>query len=175
MAHSFFRPRGAAAAVLFAAALLLSARAVPAAGKRPIAETDLFKFVWVGDPRISPDGRQVAFVRVTVNAKKEGYDTALWIVPADASQPPRPFTTGPHDSAPRWSPDGRWIAFLRTREATEKTGEPQEPQLYLIPAAGGEAFQLTELTKGVGPAAWSPEPVPISSTFMPGLGRRQRS
>ena len=30
------------------AALVLSAAALPAADKRPIAETDLFRFVWLG-------------------------------------------------------------------------------------------------------------------------------
>ena len=36
---------------------------------RPITEKDLFRFVWIGDPQMSPDGSRVAFVRVTVNAK----------------------------------------------------------------------------------------------------------
>src|SRR4051794_3916716 len=102
-----------AAAVLFALLALAVPRTLPAADKRPIAETDLFKFVWTADPRISPDGRQVVYVRVTVNEKKDGYDTALWIVPADGSSPARPFTSGPHDSEPRWSPDGTRIAFVR--------------------------------------------------------------
>src|SRR5262245_1002685 len=91
------------ALVSFAVSCLVSAAA--AADKRPIAETDLFRFVWVADPQISPDGRQVAFVRVSVNKKKEGYDTAIRIVPADGSEPPRPFTSG-MDTNPRWAPDG---------------------------------------------------------------------
>ena len=45
---------------------------VQAADKRLITETDLFRFVWVADPQISPDGKQVAFVRVSVNKKKDG-------------------------------------------------------------------------------------------------------
>ena len=91
-----------------------SPAACAAAEKRKITETDLFRFVWVADPRISPDGKRVAFVRVSVNAKKEGYDTALWIVPADGSEPARPFTAGPRDTSPRWSPDGKAVAFLRS-------------------------------------------------------------
>ena len=35
------------------------------ADKRPITEKDLWDFVWIGDPQISPDGSRVAFVRVT--------------------------------------------------------------------------------------------------------------
>jgi len=55
--------------------------AVPAlAQKRNITEKDLFNFVWAGDTQISPDGSRVAFVRVTVNQKKDGYDTAIWSV-----------------------------------------------------------------------------------------------
>jgi len=140
-----------------AAALLMLAfvSAEAKAAKRSITETDLFQFVWVADPRISPDGKQVVFVRVSVNKKKDGYDTALWIVPTDGGQPARPFSAGPRDTAPRWSPDGRWLAFLRV---PEKSGEaPADAQLWVIPAAGGESAQLTDVVQGAGPAVWSPD------------------
>ena len=144
-------PVGRAWAVLFA---VLCFASPSAAEKRKITETDLFRFAWVADPRISPDGKWVAFVRVTVNAKKESYDTALWIVPADASEPARPFTAGPRDSAPRWSPDGRTLAFLRS---TLKDGKPEPAQIHLIPAGGGEARALTDVPRGAGAPVWSPE------------------
>src|ERR1043166_4231624 len=51
------------------------------AQKRNITEKDLFDFVWIGDPQISPDGSRIAFVRVTVNEKKEAYNTSIWTVP----------------------------------------------------------------------------------------------
>jgi len=38
---------------------------------------DLFAFRWVASPQISPDGRQSAYVLVTVNAKHDGYETSL--------------------------------------------------------------------------------------------------
>jgi len=53
-----------------------------AADKRAITEMDLFKFVWVADPQISPDGSQVVYTRVWIDKKTDGYDTALWLVPA---------------------------------------------------------------------------------------------
>lgn len=140
----------AAAAALLALALLALPATLPAADKRPVTETDLFQFVWIADPQISPDGSQVAFVRVSVNAEKTGYDTALWIVPADGSAPARPFTSGPGDAAPRWSPDSRWIAFTRG-------GEQKPPQIHLISAQGGEAFAITDLPHGAGAPAWSPD------------------
>jgi dipeptidyl aminopeptidase/acylaminoacyl peptidase len=124
-----------------------------AADKRPIAETDLFRFVWVADPQIAPDGARVAFVRVSVNKKKDGYDTAIWIAPSDGHEPARPLTNGA-DSNPRWSPDGRWLAFNRS---LEKDGRPQPPQIWLLPLQGGEARALTDLPKGASAAAWSPD------------------
>ena len=78
--------------------------AVPvAAQRRPITEKDIFKFVWVADPQIAPDGSQVAFVRVAVDEKKDTYDTAIWLARTDGSEPPRPLTSGTRDASPRWS------------------------------------------------------------------------
>lgn len=164
-----YRP-AAAALVSLVALALLSPRALPAAEKRPITETDLFQFVWVADPQISPDGKQAVFVRVSADKKKDGYNNALWIVPTDAGQPARPFTAGPKDSSPRWSPDGRWIAFLRAPEAKgegkieAKSDAPADPQLWLIAAAGGEAVALTDIPEGAGPGVWSPDGKTIAFT-----------
>ena len=48
--------------------------------------SDLLKFVWIADPQVSPDGRQVVFVRVVVNEKTDDYDTSVWIVPATVAR-----------------------------------------------------------------------------------------
>src|SRR2546427_4143432 len=50
------------------------------AQQRAISDSDLFAFRWVASPQISPDGRQAAYVLVTVNAKHDGYETSLWLV-----------------------------------------------------------------------------------------------
>src|SRR5215211_6800453 len=81
------------------------------AQKRNITEQDLFNFVWIGDPQVSPDGASIAFVRVTVNDKKDGYNTALWLV-STANGQARQLTNGPRDTSPRWSPDGKYLAFM---------------------------------------------------------------
>ena len=104
---------------------LLAATALSAADKRPITETDLFRFVWVADPQISPDGKRVAFVRVTVNEKKDGYDTALWIVAADGCRrSPRRSRAGRATSPRAGRRTAKWLAFTR---AAEKDGKPQPP------------------------------------------------
>src|SRR5437660_4534738 len=142
--------------------LVLVASLAPAfAQKRNITEKDLFDFVWIGDPQVSPDGSRVAFVRVTVNEKKEGYNTSIWSVPASGGEEPHQLTKGDHDSTPRWSPDGKFLLFVR---ATEKDGKPEPSQLSILPMAGGDSFSFTDLPKGASNPVWSPDGKTIAFT-----------
>src|SRR5438034_11695605 len=83
------------------------------AQKRSITEKDLFQFNWIGDPQISPDGSRVAFVKVSVNDKKDGYDTSIWSVSIRGDEQSIRIGNGNHDSSPQWSPDGKWRDFFR--------------------------------------------------------------
>jgi dipeptidyl aminopeptidase/acylaminoacyl peptidase len=133
--------------------IVVSFAAPALAQKRNITEKDLFNFVWIGDPQVSPDGSRVAFVRVTVNEKKDGYNTAIWTV-ATATGDTRQLTNGPRDTTPRWSPDGNYLLFVR---APEKDGRTEPPQLFMLAMAGGEPFQFTALPRGAGGPQWSPD------------------
>jgi len=124
-----------------------------AAQKRSITEKDLFNFVWIADPQISPDGSAVAFVKVTVNEKKDGYNTAIWIV-STATGESRQLTNGTRDTNPRWAPDGKFLVFVRS---TEKDGRPEPSQLFMLAMSGGESFPFTSLPRGAGQPQWSPD------------------
>jgi dipeptidyl aminopeptidase/acylaminoacyl peptidase len=133
--------------------------AVPAvAQKRNISEKDLFGFVWIADPQVASDGSRVAFMRVTVNDRKDGYNSAIWTV-STATGEARQLTAGPRDSSPRWSPDGQYICFVRV---PEKDGRPEAPQLFMMSMQGGEAWQFTSLPRGAGNPQWSPDGKMIS-------------
>jgi dipeptidyl aminopeptidase/acylaminoacyl peptidase len=133
--------------------VVVSLAAPALAQKRNITEKDLFNFVWIGDPQISPDGSRVAFVRVTVNEKKDGYNTAIWTV-ATANGETRQLTNGPRDTTPRWSPDGNYLVFVR---ATEVSGRTEPAQLFMLAMSGGEPFQFTTLPRGAAAPQWSPD------------------
>jgi len=123
------------------------------AQKRNITEKDLFSFNWIADPQVSPDGSRVAFVKVTVNERKDGYNTAIWTV-STATAETKQLTSGMRDSSPRWSPDGKYLVFVRV---PEKDGRPDQPQLFMLSMDGGEAFQFTSLPRGAGNPQWSPD------------------
>ncbi|HEY7402143.1 MAG TPA: S9 family peptidase [Candidatus Angelobacter sp.] len=147
-------------ALCLAAAIVVFAQAQ----KRSITEKDIFQFNWIGDPQISPDGERVAFVKVTVDDKKTGYDTAIWSVSMKGDDLRR-MTDGKHDSQPRWSPDGKWLLFVRAPEppagapaAGGAGGRPAGPQLYMLPVSGGgESWKITDLPRGAGGPVWSPD------------------
>ena len=138
--------------VLITAAFLVLP-GISLAQKRSITEKDLFNFVWTADPQIAPDGSRVAFVRVTVNEKKDGYNTSIWTV-SPATGETHQLTNGIRDSSPRWSPDGKYLVFVRV---TEKDGRPDLPQLFMLAMAGGDSFQFTSLPRGAGQPQWSPD------------------
>ena len=156
------KDRSLAVRILFLFSIIaVAGTTAVAAEKRNITEKDLFSFIWIGDTQVSPDGSRVAFVRVTVNEKKEGYTTSIWTVSTAGNEEPHRLTSGERDSSPRWSPDGKYLVFTRV---TEKDGKPDSPQLFMLSMAGGDAFSFTNLPKGAGDPRWSPDGKTIAFT-----------
>ena len=119
--------------------------AQPQAAKRAIREMDLFDFVWIGDPQISPNGSQVVFYRVAPNQQRTDYDGAIWMVPTSGNSSPAELITGKNVSNARWSPDGQSLIYRR------------DGQLSLFSLRTKESRTLTSLPGGAGGAVWSPD------------------
>ncbi|TVR19020.1 MAG: S9 family peptidase [Anaerolineaceae bacterium] len=137
--------------------------------KRAITVDDLYQIINVEDPQISPDGRYVAFVRVTVDRMENTYKRTIWLSETAADTPaPRQITRGGNDMQPRWSPDGETLAFVSARG--------DKPQIYLLSmvALGGEARQLTSLPQGANSPAWSPDGAQIAFLSALTADERQR-
>jgi len=117
--------------------------------KRLIDVEDLYRLAAAEDPRLSPDGRWIAFVKMTRDKLKNTTRRAIWLVRPDGSGL-RQFTGGDkQDHTPRWSPDGSRLAFVSTRN--------DKPQIYVIPVDGGEAQAITAARNGAVSPAWSPD------------------
>ena len=134
--------------------VLLVVAGVDAQTRRPVRETDLLDFIWTADPQIAPDGKTVAFVRVTADRARNTYASSIWVVPTDGGAP-RAMTSGRHDTTPRWSPDGRRLGFLRTGES--EGGRPAAAQVYALSLDGGEPTALTSLPEGATTFDWAPD------------------
>jgi dipeptidyl aminopeptidase/acylaminoacyl peptidase len=132
---------------------------------RALTIEDLYEIVFLSRPRISPDGRHIAYVATEIDKRTHAYRSALWVAPADGGEPRR--VTGEPASAtdPSWSPDGKYLAFVSEREgeATRAPATEQKalgkgkPQIWLLPSDGGEARQLTFLPHGASTPVWSPD------------------
>ena len=101
---------------------------------------------------ISPDGKQVAYVRAVpreVGKEDSGSSwTELYVV--DESGKSRPYITGKTSvRGVKWTPDGKGIAFLAKRSDDKQTS------LYIIPVAGGEARKVLEHKTGISSYSWS--------------------
>jgi len=116
-----------------------------------VRASDYHDIVQVDDPRISPDGERVAYVR-SVPKSDEEYEATVHVVPVGGGEP-RQFTVAEGvDGEPRWSPSGDRLAFVSTRGA-----DGDRPQLWVLPTDGGEARQVTDVVGGVSEIAWSPD------------------
>jgi dipeptidyl aminopeptidase/acylaminoacyl peptidase len=103
----------------------------------------------VSAPRISPDGRYVAYQVQETNWEENAFETEIWISVVETGKAYQLTNAKKSSANPHWSPDSRQIAFVSDREGKR--------QLYVIPPTGGEAALLTHLETGVASFEWSPD------------------
>lgn len=171
-----------AAAFVFTYTVFASA----AAQKAMIEPADIANLKRVEGPRISPDGKLVAYTVDTPVAAGKHRDAHIWLASTDQTAAPRPFVySGSADSSPEWSPDGTSLAFLSDRPnplaqggnspfafslapgttrpdipAKSPDTAPDQPNgmaLWLISLSGGEAQPLTSLPGSIRSFKWSPD------------------
>ena len=128
---------------------------------RPARPDDLYRLRVPIDPRLSPDGRRVAFtVKRSAPGQRRLSVRGLARVPTDGSAPARQVTIGTrsdrHAALLTRRPDARvHLGSPAERRggagpAEGGQGPPRHDQVYLLPLDGGEARRLTDLPRGVG-------------------------
>jgi acylaminoacyl-peptidase len=143
--------------VLGAAALVLLA-AAPAFGGEPLRLKDVFQIEYASDPQVSPDGKQVVYVRNFMDVMKDKPRSHLWFVNVDGSDH-RPVTSGDaNESSPRWSPDGKRLLYVSDGGGSG--------QLHCRWMDKGETAQLTRLPSAPVSPSWSPDGKSIAFTML---------
>jgi dipeptidyl aminopeptidase/acylaminoacyl peptidase len=114
---------------------------------KAITPEDVLSIRELSDVKLSPDGKQIAFVVTEPNDPKSPREprvSNIWIASTDGRELPRPLIPGLKNvNSPRWSPDGRTLAFL-------------SDQIYLL-REGEKPSQLTNVPGGVEDYVWSPD------------------
>ena len=151
--------RSSVASLCFCVLLVASvAWAHQAEGKRGVTPEDYFAFEFISDPRISPDGKLVAYVVTTVDQKQNRRHSSIWMATTDGSRAPWPFTTSPQNAnTPRWSADGQSLAFISSRTSADGPAGDAKPQVWVLSMSGGEARRITNLKNGANSFQWSPD------------------
>src|SRR5262252_2245573 len=137
-------------AVATIALLLAGAAAVaqtPDKGRLELG--DVFKIEHASDPRVSPDGKQVVYVRNFMDIMKDKPRSHLWVINVDGTDH-RPVTSGDaNESSPGWSSDGKRLLYVSDAGGSA--------QLHCRWMDTGQTTQLTRLPSGPVNPAWSPD------------------
>jgi len=165
------------ASVVLVAGTMLPGFALGQAKHTPTLEEGL-SLRSIGSPKISPDGRFVAYQVQQADWKENEFVRQLWLVNVETGKSIQ-LTRGKKSAGGAdWSPDGRWLAFGTERESSaiepappaekkeekkegkedkkeEETGKPAGMQIWLISPEGGEAWQLTKSETDVSEFRWS--------------------
>jgi dipeptidyl aminopeptidase/acylaminoacyl peptidase len=111
---------------------------------------DVFDLQWVEDPQIRPDGRAIAYVRMSYDIMTDRAKSTIWLMDLDSGvQTPLASGTGSNTS-PRWSPDGKRLAYVSSAEGGQ-------PQLFVRWMQTGVAARITDLTEAPNGLSWSPD------------------
>jgi dipeptidyl aminopeptidase/acylaminoacyl peptidase len=125
------------------------------ASPAPLTPQELADRLTPSDPRISPDGKMVAFVVSPMGKKGEHAERAIWL--SRNGEAAVQFTSGvANDHSPRWSPDSKKLVFLSDR------AERGADKVYLLPLDGGEAKAVGDLSGELSSPEWSPDGTKIA-------------
>ncbi|MCM3874447.1 MAG: S9 family peptidase [Pyrinomonadaceae bacterium] len=106
---------------------------------------ELLKVRRVGDPRVSPDGKSVAFAIGDVNFDANRTVTQIYLKSIEGGGIKQLTSGDSSASGPRWSPDGKKIAYV--------TGG----QIWVMDQEGNDKQQVTKISTGAAGPVWSPD------------------
>lgn len=133
--------------------------------------TDYIALPRVEGIALSPDGATAVLTVAALKKDGTGYERALWAVPATGGGTPRRLTRSAKGEAGAAFTASGDILFVSARPDSEGDADDESGQLWLLPAAGGEARPVTRLAGGVDGIAATAEAsdvVVLSASLLPG-------
>jgi dipeptidyl aminopeptidase/acylaminoacyl peptidase len=118
---------------------------------------DIFELEVATDPQVSPDGKQVVYVRRSNDIMTDSTRSSIWIADT-AGKTHRPILSSRKNYySPRWSPDGSRLAFISNSEG--------KPQLYVRWMDSGQTALITNVESSPSSIAWAPNGKSIAFTM----------
>ena len=110
---------------------------------------DVFELEWATDPRVSPDGKTIVYVRRSNDIMKDRQRSNLWQVSLNGENH-SPFYTGLNNSSsPRWSPDSKRLAFVSNNSGSQ--------QIHMHWIESSKTAVISQLPKSPSNLSWSPD------------------
>src|SRR6478735_5761632 len=120
---------------------------------------------------LSPDGTRVVLTVAVLKKDATAYERSLWAVPSDGSGTPQRLTRSAKGEAGAAFTASGDVLFVSARPDADGDADEESGQLWLLPAAGGEARAVTRLAGGAGgisAAAEAVDVVVIGADLLPG-------
>jgi acylaminoacyl-peptidase len=134
---------------------LLLVVATAAADDSIFVNTDIFELEVAADPRISPDGSRIAYVRQSMDIMTDTPVSNIWIIDVDGDNH-RPLLSGARSySSPRWSPSGDRLAYI-----SKVFG--RGAQIHVRWMDTGQTAVLSNVRQSPSSLAWSPDGAQIA-------------
>ncbi len=112
---------------------------------RRFTAMDIFNLEAARDPKISPDGTRIVYVRRAADIKTDRYRSSLWIIDSATGEQRALVAGDASASDPVWSPDGRRLLYASNGE------------LRVRSLADGADWSLGKPPGGASGAIWSPD------------------
>ncbi|MHB8146860.1 MAG: S9 family peptidase [Vulcanimicrobiaceae bacterium] len=112
--------------------------------------SDTYRMVGLSSPRISPDGKALAFVRSTIDLAKDRWDGEIVLLRIATDTQERLVAAKPGLSDPQWSPSGGRMAFVAE-------DAHRHEQVWVLRLGRSQPRRVTDAPEGVSQYLWRPD------------------